>query len=171
MPDSVPAWTVVCQAPLSMGILQARILPCPSLWDLPNLEMEPTSPTSQVDSLPSEPPGKPNNPGVGTVSLLQGKFPTRESNRDLMHYRWILYQLNYLGSPLIILPYILPYDLFWVNFHIWHEEEIQLHPLACGCPVVTVTFVEKIIISFFNYIGSPIKKINWLQMWRFIYEL
>ena len=35
-------------------------LPCPSLGDLPNPEIEPGSPASQAgDSLPSEPPGKP----------------------------------------------------------------------------------------------------------------
>ena len=32
-------------------------------------------------------------------SLLQGIFPTQESNPGLPHYRWILYQLSYQGSP------------------------------------------------------------------------
>ena len=45
------------------GILQAGILewvfPFPSPGDLPNLGIEPRSPTLQADSLPSEPPGKP----------------------------------------------------------------------------------------------------------------
>ena len=39
-------WTVACQAPLYMGILQAEYwsgLPCPPPGDFPNLEMEPTS--------------------------------------------------------------------------------------------------------------------------------
>ena len=61
--------------------------------------IEPRSPALQADSLPSEPPGKPKNTGVGSLSLLQGNFPTQESNRDLLHCRWILYQLNYQGSP------------------------------------------------------------------------
>ena len=30
------------------------------------------------------------NSGVGSFSLLQGIFPTQESNRDLLHCRWIL---------------------------------------------------------------------------------
>ena len=54
-------WTVVLLAPLSVGILQARILEwvvMPSSGDLPNLGIEPRSPTLQADSLPSEPPGK-----------------------------------------------------------------------------------------------------------------
>ena len=38
----------------------------------------------QADSLPAEPPGKPKNTGVGSPSLLQGIFPTQESNRGLL---------------------------------------------------------------------------------------
>ena len=34
----------------------------------------------QADSLPAEPPGKPKNTGVGSLSLLQGNLPTQESN-------------------------------------------------------------------------------------------
>ena len=37
--------------------------------------------------------------GVGSVSLLQGIFPTQESNRGLLHCRWILCQVSYQGSP------------------------------------------------------------------------
>ena len=48
----------------------------------------------------AKPPGKPKNTGVGTLSLLQRIFPTQESNRDLPHYRRILYQLSHQGSPL-----------------------------------------------------------------------
>ena len=50
------------QAPLSMAILQARILEwfaMPSSQDLPNSWMEPRSPALLADSLPAELPGKP----------------------------------------------------------------------------------------------------------------
>ena len=46
------------------GILQARILEwavVPFFRDLPNPEIKPRSPALSVDSLPSEPPGKPLN--------------------------------------------------------------------------------------------------------------
>ena len=69
------------QAPLSMGILQARILEwvaMSSSRDLPNLGIEPSSSTLPEDSLPSEPPGKSKNTGVGSLSLLQWIFPTQE---------------------------------------------------------------------------------------------
>ena len=46
--------------------------------DLPNPGIEPRSPALQVDSLPSEPPGKLKNTVVGSLSLLQGIFLTQE---------------------------------------------------------------------------------------------
>ena len=54
------SWTVVCQAPLSMGFSRPEYwsgLPLPSPRDLPNPGIKPH--TLQTDSLPSEPPGKP----------------------------------------------------------------------------------------------------------------
>ena len=86
-----------------MGILQAEILewlPCLPSGDLPNSGIKPRSPALQVDSLPSELPGKPKNTGLGSLSLLQGIFPTQELNQGLLHCRQILHQLSYQGSPL-----------------------------------------------------------------------
>ena len=42
------------------------------------------------------------NAGVDSLSLLQGIFPTQGSNPDLLHCRWILYQLSHKGSPRIL---------------------------------------------------------------------
>ena len=59
-------WTVVFQAPLSMGFSMQEYwsgLPLPTPGDLPNLGIEPASPALQADSLPTEPPGKPPTPG------------------------------------------------------------------------------------------------------------
>ena len=39
------------------------------------------------------------NTGLGSLSFLQGIFPTQGSNPGLPHCRWILYQLNHKGSP------------------------------------------------------------------------
>ena len=85
------------------GILQAKIrkqVPSfPSPGGLPNSEIEPRSPTLQVDSFPAEPQGKLKNTGVGSLPLLQQIFLTQESNWGHPHCRWILYQLTYEGSP------------------------------------------------------------------------
>ena len=42
------------------------------------------------------------NTGVGSLSLLQGIFPTQGWNPGLPHFRWILYQLSQKGSPRIL---------------------------------------------------------------------
>ena len=48
--------------------------------------MEHRSPALQVDFfLPSAPPEKPKNTGVGSLFLLQGNFLTQESNWGLLH--------------------------------------------------------------------------------------
>ena len=72
MSDSVTSRTVALLALLSVGILQETVLEwvtIPSSGDLLNPGIEPRSPALQVDSLPSEPPGKPKNTGVGNLSL------------------------------------------------------------------------------------------------------
>jgi len=95
--DSETPWTVARQAPLSKGVLQARILEwvaMPSSRGSPQPRIKPRSPALQADSLPSESPGKPNT-GAGSLSLLQGISPTQESNQCLLYYRWSLYQLSY----------------------------------------------------------------------------
>ena len=47
--------------------------------------------------------GRWNSPGqntlVGSLSLLQGIFPTQGSNPGHLHCRWILYQLSPQGQP------------------------------------------------------------------------
>ena len=42
------------------------------------------------------------NIGVGSLSLLQGIFPTQGSNPDPSHYRQILYLLSHSRSPRIL---------------------------------------------------------------------
>ena len=77
-----------------MGILQVRILE----WVvMPSSRgsSQPRSPTLQVGSLPAEPLGKPQNTGVGSLSLLHVIFRIQESNCGLLHCRWIFYQLSW----------------------------------------------------------------------------
>ena len=53
------------------------------------------------------------NTGVGSLSLLQGTFPTQGSNSGLPHCKWILYQLSHKGSlslSLTCLKYICKID-------------------------------------------------------------
>ena len=93
-----------CREPMDYkvrGILQARILEWVafpfSRGIFPSPGTEPMS-TALRANLPAEPPEKPQNPGVGSLFLLQGLFLTQESNWGLLHCRRILYQLSYQGS-------------------------------------------------------------------------
>ena len=74
--DSVTPGTVAPQAPLSMGFSRQEYWsgePFPSPGDLPSPGMEPRSPTLQVDSLPTEPPGKTGE--HGWVNMVASQPP------------------------------------------------------------------------------------------------
>ena len=108
--------------------------------------IEPRSPTLQADSLPAKSQGKPKNTGVGNLSLLQGIFPTQESNWGILHHRHIFYQLSYQESPLFVIDKNNPnvhqlenkqtviysykrimlsiYDNYW---YMPHHDELQKH--------------------------------------------
>ena len=65
-------WTVAHQAPLSVGFPRQEDcsgLPFPSLGDLPNPGITPRSPALQVDSLPTDPPGKPKDTLVSNNNM------------------------------------------------------------------------------------------------------
>jgi len=61
----ITLWTVILQAPLSMGFSRQEY------WS-----GLPWTPAFQADSLPSESPGKPKKTELGSLSLLQGNFLT-----------------------------------------------------------------------------------------------
>ena len=55
------------------------------------------------------------NTGAGSLSLLQGIFPTQGSNPGLPHCGWILYLLSHKGSPRILEWVACPFssESFW----------------------------------------------------------
>ena len=102
-------------------------LPCPPPGDLPNPGIEPRSPTLQADSSPSEPPGKPQNTGVGRLSLLQGNFLPDPGIE--------------LGSPALqvdSLPAELP-GLFF--FFFYHECTVHLIMLFLSIKIPILNFL------------------------------
>ena len=122
-------------------------LPCPPPGDLPNPGIEPWSPSMQVDSLPSEPPGKPKSTGVGSLSLLQGIFPTQGLNWNLPHCRQIFYQLSYQESPkkqISVFKY--SYQLRQNNHtHILKSNYCNVVSILCYsglCLIISVTRVD-----------------------------
>ena len=71
-------------------------------WEDESESESQSCPTLQPQGLcsPWNSPGQ--NTGVGSLSLLQGIFPTQRSNPGLPHCRRILYQLSHKGSPRIL---------------------------------------------------------------------
>ena len=80
---------------------------------------------------------------MGSLSLLQGIFPTKGSNPGLPHCRRILYQLSHKGSPR---------TLEWVAFHflqgIFLTQESNQGLLHC-----------RWILYQLSYLGSPMKQL------------
>ena len=72
-PTHETPWTVIHQAPLSMGFPRQEYwsgLPFPSPGDLPHPGIKPGSPALLVESLPTEPPGKPCRMDMLSNSVL-----------------------------------------------------------------------------------------------------
>ena len=91
--------TIAYQAPPSMEFSRQGYrsgLPFPSPGDLPDSGIKPGSPTLQADTLPSEPPGKPKNTGVGCFFL----------HSEIQ----ILYQLSPKGSPSVSVLFVKCYS-------------------------------------------------------------
>ena len=116
------------------GILQARILEWvafPFFRGSPTSGIEPRSPTLQADSLPAEPQGKPKNPGVGSLSLLQG---TEAWNRaECLREVW----LGPMSSPVLEGPLenSLRATCGWVSLGIPHG--IRTHKLSFQAVLAT----------------------------------
>ena len=91
-----------CSPPGSFihGIFQQEYwsgLPFPSPGDLPDVEIEPGSPALQADAFTvwATREAHVKHTRVGSLSLLQGIFPTQGWNPGLPHCRWIVYQLSH----------------------------------------------------------------------------
>ena len=66
------------------------------------------------------------NTGVGSLSLLQGIFPTQGLNPCLLHCRWILYLLSHKGSQVEAVDYnICFFFFFWLHFEICGISQIR----------------------------------------------
>ena len=62
----------------------------------------------------------------GSLSLLQGLFPTQESTWGLLHCKRILYQLSYQGSPFYVIITYQHYIFIGVSFHAFDFLQIIL---------------------------------------------
>ena len=111
------------------GILQARKLEWvafPFSRGSSNPGIEPKSPTLQADSLTAEPQGKPKNTRVGSLSLPQRIFLTQELNWNLLHSRWMFYQLSYQARA-SGKAWVNDYEVIYEWPHLW-STHVHDHP-------------------------------------------
>ena len=111
-------WTVALPAPLSMGILQVRILQWVAMPS--SRGIFPTQVSCTAGGLFTIwATREAQEYWMGSLFLLQVIFLTQESNQGLLHCRGILYQLSYQVSPNIS---ILQYIVFWKpNYNFIHS--------------------------------------------------
>ena len=102
------SWTVARQVPLSMEFSRPEYwsgLPFPSPGDLPDPGIKPRSPALQADSLPSEPPGKPQIKGnISLFPLNLGVFTCLKFGQGDGDLSWKTYTKQYCS--------IFPYPTF-----------------------------------------------------------
>ena len=92
-------WTIVPYPDwLGNSSLDFHVSKYPVYNDL-KVKVSQSCPTLQPHGLCSPWNSPDQNTGVGSLSLLQGIFPTLGSNAGLSHCRWILYQLSHKGKP------------------------------------------------------------------------
>ena len=121
------------------------------------------------------------NTGVGSLSLLQGIFPTQGSNPGLPHCMWILYQLSHKGRPRILVWVAYPFSSgssrprnrtgvsyiagrFFTNWVIREATDIQIKFLKHSSNCI----ISKSLISGKTCIAACSSHCNWLH-WRLLF--
>ena len=115
-------------------------------------------------SSPWNSPGQ--NTGVGSLSLLQGIFPTQGLNPGLPHCRRILYQLSHRGSSLLQFADIFVfYKLKVCGNTDWSKSISRIFPTAFAhfgslCHILVIFTIFQFIINshiHYDYIcyGDP----------------
>ena len=93
---------------------------------------------------------------MGSLSLLQGIFPTQESDWGVLHCRQILYQLSYQGSTVAIGPgfkglhsvsiyieYLLKYVYFTIQGSCYPSWLLLTKTLLLQCFVILLKLLIK----------------------------
>ena len=102
-----------------------------------------------------------NSPGqntaVGSLSLLQGIFPTQGSNPGLLQCRRILYQLSHKGSPRILQWVAYPFLQGIFLTHEWNQGLLHcrqiLYQLSCqGKHYWLLLMCKRVIPAWFKSI-------------------
>ena len=125
MSDSATTWTAAHQAPLSMGFLRQEYwsgLPYPPPGDLPNSGIKPRSPTLQVDSLPSEPPGMVGKQLKFIYLKVTGLIFRKFTSPDLFCFSYMMPLNSHTQDILGLLSFPTIISLLYVSQYQNHEH-------------------------------------------------
>ena len=132
---------------------------CPSLCD----PMDRSPPGSSVHG---DSPGK--NTAVGCHFLLQGIFPSQESNPGLLHCRRILYSLSHQGSPMYILQdpehMLIPPGSFtwWLSPRVVYScLPLCFHSILCVCVCIRRQMLQWLYVSGF-FLDCRGSQVDWV---------
>ena len=129
----------------------------PSPGDLPNPGIEPRSPTLQVDSLPSEPPGKPKNTGVVAYAFFSGSSWPR--NLTGVSYIAGRFFTSWATREALILKSQLPSPYWKLHVHgLSNDGHPHRMPGSCLGPPVPTTLSPASVLP-----ASWVQKKEWRQ--------
>ena len=104
-----------------------------------------------------------HNTGVGSLSLLQGIFPTQGLNPGLPCYRQILYQLIHKGSPVLLLLRLSHFSICLTLC-----DPIDGSPPGSPTPgILQARTLEWVAISFSNAWKWKVKGKSLSRVWLF----
>ena len=118
-------WTVILQAPLSMGFFRQEYwcgLPFPSPRDLPDPGIKPGSPALQEESLPSEPPGN-----------VQVNEEIHDLNQVSLLVGFVLL-FCFMSEPECIEVYLYYWINVWMLESGWHDFKFWFYSLLAQWP-------------------------------------
>ena len=106
-----------------------------------------------MDKSPWNFPGQ--NTGGGSLSFLQGIFPTQGSNPCLPNCRRILYQLSHKGSPRILEWIAHPFSSALLLQPIPSPADLLNPGIELGSPALQAILHCRQILYLLSYQGSP----------------
>ena len=101
------------------------------------------------------------NTGMGSLSLLQGIFPTQRLNPGLPHYRQILYHLSHKRSPRILEWVVYPFS----SRFSWTRNQTRVSCIASGF-FTNWAMMEAVKVYFWTFYFIPLKFCLLLCQWH-----